>query len=72
MMQREGLLLLIHGEVTDPSVDVFDPYRHRRIQQSFLVQVELDIIYGRIGVTHIMSQSSTDFNAAWQTNSQNT
>ena len=24
MMQREGLLLLIHGEVTDPSVDVFD------------------------------------------------
>ena len=24
MMQREGLLLLVHGEVTDPSVDVFD------------------------------------------------
>jgi dihydroorotase len=23
-MQREGLLLLVHGEVTDPSVDVFD------------------------------------------------
>src|SRR5262245_54809831 len=24
VMQREGLLLLVHGEVTDPSVDVFD------------------------------------------------
>ncbi|WP_310462699.1 dihydroorotase [Sphaerotilus sp.] len=24
MMQREGLLLLVHGEVTDPAVDVFD------------------------------------------------
>jgi dihydroorotase len=23
-MQREGLLLLVHGEVTDPSIDVFD------------------------------------------------
>jgi dihydroorotase len=23
-MQREGLLLLVHGEVTDPAVDVFD------------------------------------------------
>src|SRR4051794_28658102 len=23
-MQREGLLLLVHGEVTDPGVDVFD------------------------------------------------
>jgi dihydroorotase len=23
-MQREGLLLLVHGEVTDPSVDIFD------------------------------------------------
>jgi len=24
MMQREGMLLLVHGEVTDPAVDVFD------------------------------------------------
>jgi dihydroorotase len=24
MMQREGLLLLVHGEVTDPAVDLFD------------------------------------------------
>ncbi len=23
-MQREGMLLLVHGEVTDPEVDVFD------------------------------------------------
>jgi dihydroorotase len=23
-MQREGLLLLVHGEVTDPSIDIFD------------------------------------------------
>ena len=23
-MQREGMLLLVHGEVTDPAVDVFD------------------------------------------------
>jgi dihydroorotase len=23
-MQREGLLLLVHGEVTDPAVDLFD------------------------------------------------
>ncbi|MDP1346629.1 dihydroorotase, partial [Klebsiella pneumoniae] len=23
-MQREGLLLLVHGEVTDPDIDVFD------------------------------------------------
>ena len=23
-MQREGLLLLVHGEVTDPAVDIFD------------------------------------------------
>ena len=24
VMQREGMLLLVHGEVTDPSIDVFD------------------------------------------------
>ena len=23
-MQREGIVLLVHGEVTDPEVDVFD------------------------------------------------
>src|SRR4051812_46039875 len=23
-MQREGLLLLVHGEVTDPAIDIFD------------------------------------------------
>ena len=23
-MQREGMSLLVHGEVTDPDVDVFD------------------------------------------------
>ena len=23
-MQREGLLLLVHGEVTDPAIDLFD------------------------------------------------
>ena len=27
-MQREGLLLLVHGEVTDPAVDVFDREVH--------------------------------------------
>jgi len=26
-MQRVGLLLLVHGEVTDPAVDVFDAKR---------------------------------------------
>jgi dihydroorotase len=23
-MQREGLMLLVHGEVTDPRIDLFD------------------------------------------------
>jgi dihydroorotase len=58
-MQSEGLPLLIHGEVTDPAVDIFDREKQfidqhlRPIQQKF---PELRIVF-----EHITTEEAVDF-----------
>jgi len=58
-MQREGLLLLVHGEVTDPEVDVFD--REAVFIERVLRPLRRDFPALRIVFEHITTKEAADY-----------
>jgi len=61
-MQREGLLLLVHGEVTDPAVDVFD--REAVFIERVLWRLVDDFPDLKIVLEHITTADAADFVSA--------
>ncbi|HEX6361457.1 MAG TPA: dihydroorotase [Albitalea sp.] len=58
-MQREGLLLLVHGEVADPQVDVFD--REKVFVDRHLVPLRRDFPQLRIVVEHLTTREAAQY-----------
>jgi dihydroorotase len=58
-MQREGLPLLVHGEVTDPEVDVFD--REAVFLERHLTPIRRDFPGLKIVLEHITTAQAVDF-----------
>lgn len=58
-MQAQGLLLLVHGEVTDPEVDVFD--REAVFIEQVLLPVVRDFPALKIVLEHITTQEAADY-----------
>jgi dihydroorotase len=58
-MQREGLLLLVHGEVTDPEVDLFD--REKVFIDTHLMSLRRDFPELRIVVEHITTHEAAQY-----------
>ena len=58
-MQREGLLLLVHGEVTDADIDVFD--REARFIDSILAPLRTRLPALRIVLEHATTRAAVDF-----------
>ena len=58
-MQREGLLLLLHGEVTDPDVDVFD--RERVFIDQRLIPLRRDFPALRMVLEHITTREAAQY-----------
>jgi dihydroorotase len=58
-MQREGLLLLVHGEVTDPAIDVFD--REKAFIDTQLIPLRADFPELRIVVEHITTREAAQY-----------
>lgn len=58
-MQNEHLPLLVHGEVTDPDVDIFD--RELRFIESHLQSVVADFPGLRIVLEHVTTAEAVDF-----------
>ena len=58
-MQAQGLLLLVHGEVTDPAVDVFD--REAVFIERVLIPLIRDFPALKIVMEHITTQDAADF-----------
>jgi dihydroorotase len=58
-MQREGLLLLVHGEVTDPEVDLFD--REAVFIDRHLVPLRRDFPELRIVFEHLTTREGVQF-----------
>ena len=58
-MQRHGLLLLVHGEVTDPSVDLFD--REAVFIERHLLPLRRDFPQLKIVLEHITTQEAAQF-----------
>jgi dihydroorotase len=58
-MQREGLLLLIHGEVTDPGVDIFD--REKIFIDRHLVPLRADFPELKIVLEHITTREGAQY-----------
>ena len=58
-MQREGLLLLVHGEVTDAEVDLFD--RERVFIDRHLMSLRRDFPALKIVVEHITTREAAQF-----------
>jgi dihydroorotase len=61
-MQREGLLLLVHGEVTDPAVDVFD--REAVFIDQVLIPLRRDFPGLKIVFEHITTKDAAEYVAA--------
>jgi len=61
-MEREGIVLSIHGEVTDPDVDVFD--RERVFVDRLLTRIVRDFPALRIVLEHITTTEAAAFVAA--------
>ena len=61
-MQDRGLPLLIHGEVTDADVDVFD--RERAFVDQLLTRIVRDFPSLKIVLEHITTKDAADFVAA--------
>jgi dihydroorotase len=61
-MQREGLLLLVHGEVTDPAVDVFD--REAVFIDQVLIPLRRDLPGLKIVFEHITTKDAAEYVAA--------
>jgi dihydroorotase len=58
-MQREGLLLLVHGEVTDPAVDVFD--REQVFIDRQLVPLRRDFPALKIVMEHLTTREAAQY-----------
>jgi dihydroorotase len=58
-MEREGVVLAVHGEVTDPDVDMFD--RERVFVERHLAQLVRDFPALRIVVEHLTTREAVDF-----------
>jgi dihydroorotase len=58
-MQREGLLLLVHGEVTDPAVDVFD--REAVFIERVMQPLKHDFPALRVVFEHITTREATQY-----------
>jgi dihydroorotase len=58
-MQREGLLLLVHGEVTDPEVDIFD--REKVFIDTHLMALRRDFPELKIVVEHITTRDAAQY-----------
>ncbi len=61
-MQRNGVILCVHGEVTDPNTDVFD--REATFVEGALQQIVRDFPELKIVVEHITTKESAGFVAA--------
>jgi dihydroorotase len=59
MMQREGMLLLVHGEVTDPAVDVFD--REAVFIDKHLIPLRRDFPELKIVLEHITTREAAQY-----------
>ncbi|MGZ8260787.1 MAG: dihydroorotase [Caldimonas sp.] len=60
--EREGIVLLVHGEVTDPAVDVFD--REAVFIDRHLVQLRRDFPGLRIVLEHVTTREGAQYVAA--------
>src|SRR5437764_8401263 len=58
-MQREGLLLLVHGEVTDPAVDVFD--REAVFIERQLIPLRRDFPELKIVLEHLTTREGAHY-----------
>jgi dihydroorotase len=58
-MEREGVVLAVHGEVTDPDVDMFD--RERVFVERHLSALVRDFPGLRIVVEHLTTREAVDF-----------
>ncbi len=58
-MQREGLLLLVHGEVTDPAIDVFD--REAAFIDQQLIPLRRDFPELKIVAEHITTREAAHY-----------
>jgi dihydroorotase len=58
-MQRAGLPLLVHGEVTDPAIDLFD--REKVFIDTKLVPLRRDFPELKIVVEHITTREAADY-----------
>ena len=58
-MERHGVVLSLHGEVTDPDVDVFD--RERVFVERHLAKLVRDFPALKIVVEHLTTQDAADF-----------
>jgi dihydroorotase len=58
-MQREGLLLLVHGEVTDPQIDLFD--REKAFIDTHLTRLRRDFPALRIVFEHITTREAVQY-----------
>ncbi|HVR50570.1 MAG TPA: dihydroorotase [Pseudorhodoferax sp.] len=58
-MQREGMLLLVHGEVTDPAVDLFD--REALFIDQQLIPLRRDFPGLKIVVEHITTREAAQY-----------
>lgn len=61
-MQKHGVILCVHGEVTDPTTDVFD--REAIFVEGALQQIVRDFPALKIVVEHITTRAAADFVAA--------
>jgi dihydroorotase len=61
-MEKVGMLLLLHGEVTDSSIDIFD--REKVFLDRILTQVVQDFPALKIVLEHITTRDSVDFVSA--------
>jgi len=61
-MQREGLLLLVHGEVTDPEVDVFD--REAVFIDRVMRPLRRDLPELKVVFEHITTKEAAEYVAA--------
>jgi dihydroorotase len=59
IMERLGMPLLIHGEVTDPAVDVFD--RERVFIERHLTKLTRDFPALKIVLEHVTTKDAVDF-----------
>jgi dihydroorotase len=58
-MQREGLLLLVHGEVTDPDIDLFD--REKVFIDTHLATLRRDFPELKIVLEHITTREAAQY-----------